>query len=122
MASMHGTDRVTLRDGSRKYVLGPVVLDGSDVANAKAIGTVAGGNGFPIDLQLTTTATQDFAAATKRAVGAPPPRNEIAAVLNGAVVMATTVQAANTTGAIQLTGGFTQDEARSIASELNGTG
>jgi preprotein translocase subunit SecD len=36
--------------------------------------------------------------------------------------MAPTVQGTITSGAIQLTGGFTPDEARSIASDLNGTG
>jgi preprotein translocase subunit SecD len=122
MASMHGTDRVTIRDGSRMYVLGPVVLDGSGVASAKAIDAAAGGDGFPVDLQLTSTATQDLAAATEQASAARAPWNEIAAVLNGAVVMAPTVQGAITTGVIQLSGGFTQGEARSIASELNGAG
>jgi len=92
MASMHGTDRVTLRVGSRKYVLGPVVVEDAGVASANAIDTTASGNGSSVEVRLTPAATQALAAGTQQVVAAPPPRNEIAMLVDGAIVSAPTVQ------------------------------
>jgi preprotein translocase subunit SecD len=92
MASMHGTDRVMLRVGSRKYVLGPVVVDDAGVASANAIDTTASGNGSAVELRLTPAATQALAAATQQVVAAPAPRNEIAMLVDGAIVSAPAVQ------------------------------
>jgi preprotein translocase subunit SecD len=119
MASMHGTDRVTLRDGSRKYVLGPIIADGSDVASAAAAHLISGGNGAPIDVQLTPAATQALASATRQAVGATPPKDKIAMIVDGQIASAPTLRAPITSGAVQITGGFTGDRAKAIEAGLN---
>jgi preprotein translocase subunit SecD len=117
MASVHGTDRVTLRVGSRKYVLGPVVVDDAGVSNAKVVDSTVGGSGASLQLQLTPAAT--FAAATQQAVTARPPRNEIAMLIDGEIVSAPTVQAVIRSGSVQFGGSFTRERAQQIAGGLN---
>lgn len=80
-------------DGLR-YTLGELVLVGSDIAKARPRHEVL--NGEPSDfwalkITLTRRAAELFASATGRAASAPPPRNQIAFILDGVIVSAPTV-------------------------------
>lgn len=111
-------------DGTTKYILGPVELDGTDVADAQS-GYQPGPTGQPTTtVEVTLTFTGDgaakFAAVTQRlyALSGSPPRNQFAAVLDKFVISAPRAEAVITDGRASITGDFTLDSARSLAQQL----
>lgn len=114
---------VACRDnGAEKYILGPVVVDGSGIADASA-GYQAGPQGQPtntveIALELTNDARQVYGEVSTEMVQLPAPRNQLAAVLDRQVIVAPYFQSAILDGRASITGAFTIDEARTLAQQL----
>lgn len=95
---------------------GTVVLEGTDVADARA-GSVedqlTGANQYVVELTLNDAGTEKFAAATSENIG-----NPIAIVYDGEVISAPIVQTAITNGQAQISGSFTFEEAEQLASTI----
>lgn len=120
-AELTGASKLVLtgKDGNR-YRLGPVVIDGNDVATAAAVRSPFGDD-WAVEYDLTTEGADRFALATERVAALAPPRNAIAIVVAGRVVSAPFVHAVIPEGRIQLTGDFTQSEAKALAAQLGGS-
>jgi preprotein translocase subunit SecD len=99
-----------------KYILGPVVLDGSDVLRAVAVKEEGGFQPYwVIDFRLTAEGAQRFADATREAVG-----KQIAIIVDGQVVSAPTVQDPIPNGQGVITCSCDEERARALAAQLNG--
>ncbi|MGH2681407.1 MAG: protein translocase subunit SecD [Actinomycetota bacterium] len=105
-----------------KYVLGPVVISGADFDDA---GAVLGGSGqlggstWSVTFDLDSDGAERFATATTEAVGAPPPTDQIAIVVDRVVISSPSVQSAITGGTGEITGSFTEQAAKDLATQLN---
>ena len=107
--------------GGQKYVLGSVIVDETDVVHATAQreGPYAPSYSayWSVYIDFTTEAADAFQAATEAAVG-----SEIAIIVEGHIVSSPTVAAPITSGNVVITGSFTKTQARSLASNLSGSG
>jgi preprotein translocase subunit SecD len=106
-----------------KYVLGPVVISGENFKKASAVLSSGGQLGavsqWTVTFQLDGDGTKSFADATTQAVGAPPPTDQIAIVVDRVVISSPTVQSAITGGSGEITGNFSEAEAKDLATQLN---
>ncbi len=112
-------------DGFEKYVLGPVEVFGTSVT--EAAGTLeTNAQGFTtgqwiVQLEFDGTGTRQFAEITERLFGFPPDgdaRNRFAIVLDNVVVSAPGINEPITAGTAQISGGFTQETAQTLGSQL----
>ncbi|WP_413319837.1 protein translocase subunit SecD [Agrococcus sp. 1P02AA] len=109
-------------DGTARFVLGPVAVDGSNIADAgvsaatNSQGQATGG--WAVNLELEGDGPASFEAVTRAITGLPEPTNQFAVVLDATVLLAITSNAIITDGNAQITGGFTQDGAQSLADQL----
>lgn len=99
----------------RKYELGSLIVDAGDVAQAAA---TRAQTEWTVAVDLTRDSAAIFEEATNAAVGAPPPRDQIAIIVNGAVMSSPTVVAPIRNGSLEISGGFSQAEATSLATSL----
>ena len=109
-------------DKKVKYILGPVEVDGTDIADASA-GYQTSANGQPtsiveVQLKFTGDGAKKFGDVTTRLIGLQGARNQFAIVLDKLVISAPTTQAAITNGQASITGSFTIESARSLANQL----
>ena len=109
-------------DKTAKYILGPVEVDGTDIADASA-GYQTSQNGQPtnvveVQLKFTGDGAKKFGDVTTRLVGLQGVRNQFAIVLDKQVISAPTTQAAITNGQASITGNFTIESARALANQL----
>jgi preprotein translocase subunit SecD len=95
------------------YVLGPVVVDGADVAEARALRNAA--VGWEVIVDLTPEGSHALEAATRMSVG-----HRIAILVDGRIVSAPTVQAPIGSGTVVVTGGRSEAEAKALAERLGG--
>lgn len=133
------------KDGSgATYVLGPADIAGTDIASASAgLETTDQGtttNNWVVSLEFDKAGTAAFAEVSKRllayrdrAAAAGPSQNgvqstdsqkaQFAIVLDGLTIMASgfnpSVVTPITDGRVQITGGFTQAQARTLANQLS---
>lgn len=109
-------------DGYSKYILGPVEISGSDIANATngttTTSTGASTNTWAVNLSFNADGTKKFSDVTKRLYPLTDPRNRFAVTLDGYVITAPTTQAVITNGDAQITGNFTQASSKSLADSL----
>ncbi|HJP72875.1 MAG TPA: precorrin-3B C(17)-methyltransferase [Pseudonocardiaceae bacterium] len=101
-------------DDGQKFILGPVILDGHQVASATA-GRNPNGTDYVVNLTFTSAGAATWADYTATHVG-----DSVAVVLNTAVVSAETIQEAIPGGNTQISGDFTQAQAEHLARELRG--
>lgn len=105
-----------------KYVLGPVEVEGSDIANANAgTGTTQTGAStgeWLVDLTFNDTGSKNFADSTKRLFTLGSPRNQFAVTLDGYIITAPAVQAVITNGRAQISGSFDAESAKGLADQL----
>ena len=105
-----------------KYILGPVEVFGSDISNAGAslvtTSTGATTGQWAVDLSFNAKGTKDFGDVTTRLNGLTGSQNQFAIVLDGKVLTAPATNAAITNGSAQITGGFTQESAKTLADQL----
>jgi len=107
------------KTGTQKLKLGPVVLSGDQITKASATLDTQGVSAWTVNFTLNGAGKASFAAATTTAVGAPAPQNQIAIVIDRQVISAPTVTSAITAGSGQITGGFSEQEAKDLATQLN---
>ena len=106
-------------EAGNRYRLGPTVIAGGDIVEANAILGGATGSEWSVSFRLSGDASGRFADATTAAVSLPPPQNQIAIVVDRAIISAPTVQSPITGGTGDITGGFSEEEARDLATVLN---
>jgi len=106
-----------------KYILGPVLIDGRDVAQAIAVrtSTFSGTPGWQVEFRLTPEGAKKFATATTNAVHAQPPGNQIAIIVDGRVISAPIVQAPIRNGNGVIAANFDEPRAKALAAQLEGT-
>jgi preprotein translocase subunit SecD len=107
-------------DGSEKFLLGPVEVDGADITDAFS-GQESGTNGvntgrWAVNLRFNADGGADIKALSTRIISLPDPRNRFAAVLDGYVITAPVVQGA--TDQPSITGSFTQATSTALAQQL----
>jgi preprotein translocase subunit SecD len=103
-----------------KYILGPVLIDGRDVAQAMAVrtSTFSGTRGWQVEFRLTPEGAKKFAIATTSAGHAQPPGNQIAIIVDGRVVSAPIIQAPIRNGNGVITGNYDEQRAKALAAQL----
>ncbi|MBF4573649.1 protein translocase subunit SecD [Herbiconiux sp. VKM Ac-1786] len=113
---------VTCDDNGVKYLLGPVEIEGADIADASAgVATTQQGAStgqWVVDISFNDAGTAKFADVTTRLFGLQGVQNQFAIVLDGKVITAPTTGGAFTDGKAQISGSFTQDSAQTLADQL----
>ena len=109
-------------DGYAKFILGPVEVDGSNIADASA-GTVttstgASTNTWAVNLDFDDTGSKLFADVTGRLFPLESPRNQFAITLDGFVITAPSTNAVISGGSAQITGSFDKDTSKVLADQL----
>jgi len=107
---------------STKYILGPVELSGDVIidasANPETTSTGATTGGWAVQIEMNSSGTRTFGQISTRMFGAPEPLNQFAFVLDGKVLSAPAMQAQILDGRPSITGGFTEDSAKTLADQL----
>ncbi|MCL1870767.1 MAG: protein translocase subunit SecD [Promicromonosporaceae bacterium] len=113
------------QDGSAKYILGPVEVEGTHIASASSglIPLPGGGtsNEWGVSLTLDSVGAKEFAATSQRLYnfGQGNPQNQFAIVLDGLVVEAPSINNVISDGRAQISGNFTQQSAATLANQLS---
>ena len=106
------------RAGLTKYILGPAEVLGRQISEASAGLDTQSGSAWFVSLTFNSEGTAAFAAVTSRVTSLPEPNNQLAIVLDGLVVSAPRINEAIPSGTAQITGSFTQLEAKDLANVL----
>ncbi|MFL5790248.1 MAG: protein translocase subunit SecD [Actinomycetota bacterium] len=109
-------------DKNNDYVhLGPVVITGANITSATASlsGSSQSVAEWVINFVLDGPGTAAFATATREAVNAQPPQNQIAIAVDHSIISNPVVQSPITAGRGQITGNFTESDAKNLAAILN---
>ncbi|MEU9134251.1 protein translocase subunit SecD [Kitasatospora sp. NPDC048540] len=101
-----------------KYALGPVAVDGVDISKAQAA-IDPSTNQWQVNLEFNGKGSKSFAATTGHLAQQDAPQNQFAIVMDGQVVSAPAVNGPIAGGNAQITGTFTQEQARDLASVLS---
>lgn len=103
------------QEGTQKYVLQPVFLEGKEIANASAAppNQQQGSPGWSVNLEFKSGGAKTWANFTSANTG-----QMAAFVLDGKVVSAPRVEAAQTGGSSNITGSFNQQSATDLAEIL----
>jgi preprotein translocase subunit SecD len=113
----------TNEGGTTKYKLGKVLVPGDAISKATAVfrtpTQTSATQGWEIDFQLTGDGSKTFAAVTQNVSQQATPENQLAIVLDQKVISAPTVQEPITTGSGQISGSFTEQRAKDLATVLN---
>jgi preprotein translocase subunit SecD len=104
-------------DGSIKYILGPVELDGSSIDDA-TFGLQQNNGLWAVNLSFDADGTKTFGEISQRLYGADPPLNQFAFVLDGYVLSAPSMNGVILDGKPSITGSFTQETAKVLADQL----
>ncbi|NYE20416.1 protein translocase subunit SecD [Microbacterium immunditiarum] len=104
-------------DGSVKYILGPVELDGSSIDDA-TFGMQQNDGRWAVSLRFDGEGTRIFGEISQRLYGATPPLNQFAFVLDGLVLTAPQMNQVILGGDPSITGNFTQESAKTLADQL----
>lgn len=108
--------------GYEKFVLGPVEIEGSNIADANA-GTIttstgASTNTWAVNLDFDSKGTKQFSDVTSRLYPQAEPKNRFAVTLDGYVITAPTTNAVITGGSAQITGNFDKLTSKALADSL----
>ena len=111
--------------GTTKYRLGPVVISGDQVTKATAV--LSGGTQtqvlteWVVNFELDGAGAKAFADLTTRLAQLPQtdPQKRIAIVVDRQIISAPAVQGPITGGSGQISGGFSEQEAKDLATVLN---
>lgn len=104
-------------DGTVKYILGPVELDGSSIDDA-TFGVQQNNGLWAVNLVFDSEGTQTFGEISQRLYGAEAPLNQFAFVLDGYVLSAPSMNGVILDGKPSITGSFTQETAKVLADQL----
>jgi preprotein translocase subunit SecD len=121
--SLADEEVVYLAEDGRKLRLGPVIIAGDNIDRARAVLSGQGATGvvneWVVSFQLDGEGSRTFADATTAAAGAPPPQNRIAIVVDRVVISDPEVRNPITGGSGEISGGFTEQSAKDLATQLN---
>ncbi|WP_310725702.1 protein translocase subunit SecD [Streptomyces sp. N2A] len=106
-------------EGTQKYVLGPVAVEGTDVHGAKAVFDSQQGQGWIVEMDFTSDGGKKFADITGKLATKAQPQNQFAIVLDGAVVSDPSVEKAIAGGSATISGHFTQQSAQDLGNMLS---
>jgi preprotein translocase subunit SecD len=110
-------------DGQTKYKLGPVVISGSDIKKSQAVfdsgSSTSLSQGWEISFALSSSGSSTFCTATKTALNAPSPQNQIAIAVDQVIISAPTVNGEICAGSGVISGSFTETRAKDLATQLN---
>ncbi|WAL63494.1 protein translocase subunit SecD [Amycolatopsis cynarae] len=101
------------QDGTEKYLLGPVFLQGSEIDSAAASPPAQNKAGWTVDLTFKSAGRQIWGDFTTKNIG-----QRAAFVLDTQVVSAPTIQSAIVDGNTQISGSFTQQQTKDLADVL----
>jgi preprotein translocase subunit SecD len=104
-------------DGTAKYILGPVELDGSSIDDATN-GLESQTNRWVVNLNFNDEGTQTFGQISQRLYGATSPLNQFAFVLDGSVLSAPSMNGVILDGNPSISGSFTQESSKILADQL----
>ncbi|WP_265521311.1 protein translocase subunit SecD [Oerskovia flava] len=110
-------------DGTLKYILGPVEIEGTEITNASSglrvneAGVTT--NEWVVNLEFNSTGAVAFRDSTSRLSSLPPPQNAFAVVLDGLVVSAPSLSGVIPNGQAEISGSFTRESAATLANQLN---
>ncbi|WP_030616076.1 protein translocase subunit SecD [Streptomyces sclerotialus] len=107
------------KDGSRKYALGPVKVQGTEVDDAKAIFDQQNGQGWIVQMNFNSKGGKAFLDQTTQLASQAPPQNQFGIVLDGSVVSSPQVTKPIPGGNAQISGGFTQQSAEDLGNMLS---
>ena len=99
------------QDGTAKYLLGPAVVEGTDVTDATA-GTRTGTGEWIVRLDFNSSGSAKWAQYTAANVG-----KQVGITLDGRVISAPTINSA-ISGGTEISGQFTQASATELANQL----
>jgi preprotein translocase subunit SecD len=105
------------RQKTTKYLLGPAILKGTDLSDASA-GIPQGGFQWQVNLKFTGEGGDKFLKATTAIAQRPQGQNLFAIVLDGETISTPSVSGPIPGGQAQITGSFTETEARDLANVL----
>ncbi len=105
------------REGQLKYLLGPAIIEGVDIADATS-GIEQGQTQFSVQLRFKGSGTDKFAKATNQLHSLPQPLSQFAIVLDGKVISAPVVNGPIPGGSASITGSFTQSTSKDLADVL----
>ena len=112
-------------EGTSKYLLGPVDIEGTHLKRASAgMTTSATGQAtgqYGVSLELDGEGSQQFAEASERLYNlkdTDQTRNRFAVVLDGNVIVAPAMNSPITDGKAEITGNFNASSAQSLANQL----
>ena len=110
-------------DRQAKYVLGPSVMVGGEIADASSRAAVNPQTGQPtggyeVALTVSGEAQAKYAEVSRYMLPLPDPRNQLAAVLDGQVISAPYFQGVITGGQASISGNFTAESAKLLADQL----
>jgi preprotein translocase subunit SecD len=108
-------------DGSAKYILGPMELDGTVINDATA-GREQQSGQWTVNLSMDAKGTKLFGEVSQRLnanrIAKLSPRDQFAFVLDGEVISAPVMQASILNGKPSISGNFTQESAKALADQL----
>lgn len=96
------------------FRLAPAELTGSALADAQASFDPNTG-AWAVNFTMTSEGTPQFDQLAAQLVSMPPPNNQLGIVLDGVVVSAPTIQTGSFGGQGQITGDFSEEEAKDLA-------
>ena len=105
------------RQRTTKYLLGPAIMKGTDLSDATA-GIPQGGFQWQVNLKFTGEGGDNFLDATTAISQRGEGQNQFAIVLDGVTISAPSVAQPIPGGQAQITGTFTETEARDLANVL----
>jgi preprotein translocase subunit SecD len=100
------------KDGTVKYLLGPAVVEGTQVTDANA-GTMQATGEWVVNLDFNSAGSDAWAQYTAASVG-----KSVAITLDGEVISAPRINGAIPGGSTQITGSFDQASATDLANQL----
>jgi preprotein translocase subunit SecD len=110
--------------GTSKYVLGPVEVEGTQIAHASS-GLTVGPNGtttnsWTVTIEFTAAGTDEFRTTTTRLQALTSPLNQFAMVLDGSVLSAPMLAPGViiTDGKAEISGSFTRATAKALAGQI----
>ncbi len=109
-------------DGSVKYILGPVEVEGSQITDAtnglRTTQTGATTGEWAVNLVFNSEGTDEFGSVTSRLNGLESPQNQFAIVLDNQVISAPQTLAVISDGKPEISGSFTQETSKTLADQL----
>ncbi|MBX6382250.1 MAG: protein translocase subunit SecD [Microbispora sp.] len=104
-------------DGTARYILDKAAVQGTEISGAQA-GTDPTTGEWIVQVNFKSKGASQFADITRRITSLPAPRNQLANVLDGVVIVAPTIEEAIPGGSARISGGFTQQTATELADQL----